>query len=291
MLGTQHRSGAWSALPNIEPLSAFHTALALLAIRPFQTASVRHAAERAIRMAIGTARALSLIGSGSGSSVCLINRVRFRSVEIWVAVGSWYRELGRSHGAFHLGVSGMAPGVTRAPRPATAMLLDRACPQGGWNAGNSVVFGVDLDPHPDFTAMARPRVAQLVVRATRFCYADRWTTLGLVSKDLLHHTLLAWAVMALSAAWASEAWITLKNQSRTMRRREARQLASPCSRSGGARIGRRPIRFEEALPMNRRSLVRAAALAATAGLAIHQSKASHVPYRRAATLPCRGSSL
>jgi uncharacterized protein (DUF362 family) len=32
--------------------------------------------------------------------------------------------------------------------------------------------------------------------------------------------------------------------------------------------------------MNRRSLVRAAALAATAGLAIHQSKASHVPYRR-----------
>src|SRR6202162_4034260 len=35
LLGTQHRSGAWSALPNIEPLSAFHTALALLAIRPF----------------------------------------------------------------------------------------------------------------------------------------------------------------------------------------------------------------------------------------------------------------
>jgi len=32
--------------------------------------------------------------------------------------------------------------------------------------------------------------------------------------------------------------------------------------------------------MNRRSLVRAAALAATAGLAIHQSRASHVPYRR-----------
>src|SRR6185436_14219182 len=32
--------------------------------------------------------------------------------------------------------------------------------------------------------------------------------------------------------------------------------------------------------MNRRSVVRAAALAATAGLAIYQSKASHVPYRR-----------
>jgi hypothetical protein len=34
------------------------------------------------------------------------------------------------------------------------MLIDRACPAGGWNAGNSVVFGVALDPQPDFTAMA-----------------------------------------------------------------------------------------------------------------------------------------
>lgn len=43
-----------------------------------------------------------------------------------------------------------------SPRVAAAvdMLLDRACPQGGWNAGNSVAFGVELDPHPDFTAMA-----------------------------------------------------------------------------------------------------------------------------------------
>lgn len=37
---------------------------------------------------------------------------------------------------------------------ATEMLLDRACPRGGWNAGNSKVFGVDLEPHPDFTAIA-----------------------------------------------------------------------------------------------------------------------------------------
>jgi hypothetical protein len=37
---------------------------------------------------------------------------------------------------------------------AIAMLKDRACPSGGWNAGNGHAFGVDLDPHPDFTAMA-----------------------------------------------------------------------------------------------------------------------------------------
>ena len=34
------------------------------------------------------------------------------------------------------------------------MLLDRACPGGGWNAGNGVVYGTPLLPHPDATAVA-----------------------------------------------------------------------------------------------------------------------------------------
>jgi hypothetical protein len=34
------------------------------------------------------------------------------------------------------------------------MLLDRVCPGGGWNAGNGVVYGVPLSPHPDDTAIA-----------------------------------------------------------------------------------------------------------------------------------------
>jgi hypothetical protein len=34
------------------------------------------------------------------------------------------------------------------------MLLDRACPEGGWNAGNAVVYGVPLCPHIDATALA-----------------------------------------------------------------------------------------------------------------------------------------
>ena len=34
------------------------------------------------------------------------------------------------------------------------MLFDRACPQGGWNAGNAVVYGVPLRPHIDTTALA-----------------------------------------------------------------------------------------------------------------------------------------
>lgn len=37
---------------------------------------------------------------------------------------------------------------------ALAMLEDRACAGGGWNAGNGRAFNVHLDPHPDFSAMA-----------------------------------------------------------------------------------------------------------------------------------------
>ncbi len=34
------------------------------------------------------------------------------------------------------------------------MLLDRACVEGGWNSGNSVVYGVPLRPHVEATAVA-----------------------------------------------------------------------------------------------------------------------------------------
>jgi hypothetical protein len=34
-----------------------------------------------------------------------------------------------------------------------SMLLDRMCPGGGWNAGNSVVYGVALAPHIDATSI------------------------------------------------------------------------------------------------------------------------------------------
>jgi hypothetical protein len=35
-----------------------------------------------------------------------------------------------------------------------SMLLDRACPGGGWNAGNGVVYGEPLTAHPDATAIS-----------------------------------------------------------------------------------------------------------------------------------------
>ncbi len=39
-------------------------------------------------------------------------------------------------------------------RHGVEMLYDRICPEGGWNAGNGLVYGSPLAPHPDATAVA-----------------------------------------------------------------------------------------------------------------------------------------
>src|SRR5439155_14539956 len=51
-------------------------------------------------------------------------------------------------------------------RLGTEMLLDRACPNGGWNAGNGIVFGAALKPHIDATAIALLALADVTDPAT-----------------------------------------------------------------------------------------------------------------------------
>src|SRR5260370_10745820 len=76
------------------------------------------------------------------------------------------------------------------------MLIDRACPSGGWNAGNGVVYGSALAPHPDVTAVA------LLALSNRTQHPVVQT-----SVDWLEHAAatltapwsLAWAILALAA--------------------------------------------------------------------------------------------
>jgi hypothetical protein len=76
----------------------------------------------------------------------------------------------------------------------TAMLLDRACPGGGWNAGNSVAFGVALEPHSDVTSLALmsllPQRHHPTVQASLSWLRNRWPALHSVNG-------LCWAAMAL----------------------------------------------------------------------------------------------
>jgi hypothetical protein len=76
------------------------------------------------------------------------------------------------------------------------MLMDRACPSGGWNAGNGVVYGTALAPHPDDTAIAllalRDREKDPVVQGS-VDYLER------VAPTLSAPWSLAWAILALAA--------------------------------------------------------------------------------------------
>jgi hypothetical protein len=76
------------------------------------------------------------------------------------------------------------------------MLLDRACPGGGWNAGNGVVYGSALAPHGDDTAIAllafsKQRHDSVVRSALAFLEA--------LAPQLVAPWTLAWAILALAA--------------------------------------------------------------------------------------------
>ena len=76
------------------------------------------------------------------------------------------------------------------------MLLDRVCPGGGWNAGNGIVYGVPVAPHPDDTAIA------LLALRDRRQYSE--VQIGVQYLESVAPTLsapwsLAWAILALAA--------------------------------------------------------------------------------------------
>jgi hypothetical protein len=76
------------------------------------------------------------------------------------------------------------------------MLMDRACPGGGWNAGNGVVYGAAVQPHPDDTAIAllalRDRPQDPVVQSS-VDYLER------TAPTVTAPWSLAWASLALAA--------------------------------------------------------------------------------------------
>jgi len=196
LLRQQHASGAWCALPETGLPNAYQTAFALLALRPYQTPAVQQAADRALEFLSG------LQGRESHWlwqwKFRLFDRqVRFdpsKSGWPWVpGTVSWVAPTALAILAFRA----WRRQSTRVAA-GTDMLLDRACPRGGWNAGNSVVFGVELDPHPDFTAMAALALRDsgqgrgaIVHRSLDYLVARLSTSFSPYS--------MAWAVIALAS--------------------------------------------------------------------------------------------
>jgi len=76
------------------------------------------------------------------------------------------------------------------------MLLDRVCPGGGWNAGNSVVYGRALAPHPDDTAVA---LLALKNRADEPAVSRSLAWLEDYTSTISSPWSLAWSALALAA--------------------------------------------------------------------------------------------
>ncbi|HKE22982.1 MAG TPA: prenyltransferase/squalene oxidase repeat-containing protein [Bryobacteraceae bacterium] len=76
------------------------------------------------------------------------------------------------------------------------MLMDRACPGGGWNAGNGVVYGVAVAPHPDDTAVALLAVCE---RPQDSAVRNSVEYLERTAPTVTAPWSLAWAILALAA--------------------------------------------------------------------------------------------
>jgi hypothetical protein len=75
------------------------------------------------------------------------------------------------------------------------MLLDRCCPGGGWNAGNGIVYGYPMAPHPDDTAIAL-LVLPSYAREPVVTASVDW--LACVAPRLSAPWSLAWSILALA---------------------------------------------------------------------------------------------
>jgi hypothetical protein len=76
------------------------------------------------------------------------------------------------------------------------MLLDRACPDGGWNAGNGIVYGAPMKPHVDATAIA---LLALHGENDNGEIAKSLLWLESETRNCLAAWSLAWSILAMSA--------------------------------------------------------------------------------------------
>jgi hypothetical protein len=81
-------------------------------------------------------------------------------------------------------------------RRGVEMLYDRTCPEGGWNAGNGVVYGFPLAPHPDVTALA---LLSLLNERPNYFITSSLDWLERRSGTCFAPWSLAWTILALDA--------------------------------------------------------------------------------------------
>lgn len=198
LLRAQHRNGSWPAFVGDDRQGSWVTALVLLALGPSGETVRSHLS--GIAWLLATA----------GREANWFWKWKFRTSDAHVRFNPdkygwpWHPDTNSwvvptAFSLLALGQLQCGSGfknIRERVRRGREMLLDRACPSGGWNAGNGMAYGVPLTPHPDDTAIAllaltahgrAPAVAQSVSWLTDFAVSlsTPWS--------------LGWAILALSA--------------------------------------------------------------------------------------------
>jgi hypothetical protein len=156
LLRTQNPDGSWPAFEGDDPEGCWTTALAAIALRFVGTSS--EPVEKAERWLV----------TNKGREAHWFWKWKFRTVDRAVQFDpdkygwpwfpgtvSWVIPTAFSLIALkQFATCCPTERVRSRIELGTEMLRDRACPQGGWNAGNGIVFGTALNPHIDATAIA-----------------------------------------------------------------------------------------------------------------------------------------
>ena len=158
LLATRNPDGSWPAFSGDDAQGSWATALAILAL-----AAVRHTLT-------DWGPGIQWLLDAKGREANWFWRWKFQNVDNGVkfdpAKYGWSWVPGTTSWVIPTAFSLIAlqkasdTGLTLEPRfserisVGTSMLLDRMCPGGGWNAGNSAAFGVAYAPYIDATAIA-----------------------------------------------------------------------------------------------------------------------------------------
>src|SRR5438094_5323213 len=156
LLRTQNPDGSWPAFEGDDPEGCWTTALAAIALRFMRSPSAP------------LQKALCWLLNYEGREGHWFWRWKFRTVDRAVQFNpekyGWPWFPGTVSWVVPTAFSLIAlkqsfpccrtEAVTNRIQLGMEMLRDRACPEGGWNAGNGIVFGSPLSPHIDTTAIA-----------------------------------------------------------------------------------------------------------------------------------------
>jgi hypothetical protein len=199
LLRVQNPNGSWPAFDGDDPDGAWVTSLAVIALRDY------------VPGIPARLRGFHWLLKSAGKESNWFWKWKFRTTDRHVRFDPdkygwpWFREtiswvVPTSFAVLALNQVPCSCGeLGRTPHRVSLgieMLLDRACPSGGWNAGNGVVYEVALSPHADDTAIALLALSQSK-EVSLVQHAVQW--LEQTAYGLQVPWSLAWATLALAA--------------------------------------------------------------------------------------------